>query len=425
MKKVVLVVMIAALLSVSLWAGIPVCKEASVVEQISSSEVMVQASGIYKSSIPKAKKAKKDVEKNGVTRALEDGRKSAVYFVLTGGTDPLLSNADERSKFDSVIEDFLSSSNVTKYISWESPKMLKSVSIDGGKGRKITKGYKVNVGLLKQDLAAKGVVMGSSDLADSIGNPVIMVLPATSKGQNPVEMLRNDPTVKHSASVIESYLTSRQYEVSVPEQMDQINALNEAQMDLGGQEEDYAYQLALSIGSDVYITYSGSVEEAGYGAQKFAVQVRAYETTTGRLLGTETGYSRERKGDIMVSIEEALSQPIANVLNRINNYWKTDLAKGLQYKVIVAIDTGFDEDEIEEIQFAFMDAVEEMSKKSKENIVTDQTIDYLVWADAEKYGKSSKVYRGIKKAFKEAGLDGGLKRVNINRKLILLKVVYE
>ncbi len=425
MKKVILAVLLAALMSLSLWAGIPVCKEATMVEQISSSEVMVQASGIYKSSESSDRKAKKDVEKNGVTKALEDGRKSAVYFVLTGGTDPLLSNADERAKFDAVVEDFLSNANVTKYIAWESPKMLKSVSMDNGKGRKITKAYKVNVGLLKQNLAAKGVVASRSELADSVGNPIIMVLPATTKGQNPVEMLRNDPTVKHSASVIESYLTARQYEVSVPEQMDQINQLNEAQMDLGGQEEDYAYQLALSIGSDVYITYSGSVEDAGYGAQKFAVQVRAYETTTGRLLGTETGYSRERKGDIMVSIEEALSQPIANVLNRINNYWKEDLNKGVQYKIVVAIDTGFDEDEIEEIQFAFMDAVDEMAKKSKENIVTNQTIDYLIWADASEYDKSSQVYRAIKKAFKKAGLDGGLKRVNINRKLILLKVVYE
>ncbi|MDP8231663.1 MAG: DUF6175 family protein, partial [Candidatus Zophobacter franzmannii] len=340
MKKVVLAVLLAALLSVSLWAGIPTCKEATLVEQISSTEVMVQASGIYRSNESKKRKAEKDVQKNGVTRALIDAKKSAVYFVLSGGTDPLLSNADERQKFNGVVEDFLSNDNVTKYISWESPKMIKSVSIDSGKGRKVTKGYKVNVELLKQDLEAKGVVMGSSALADSIGNPIIMVLPATKKGQNPIELLRNDPTVKHSASVIESYLTARQYEVSVPEQMDQINSLNEAQMDLGGQEEDYAYQLALSIGSDVYITYSGSVEEAGYGAQKFAVQVRAYETTTGRLLGTETGYSRERKGDIMVSIEEALSEPIANVLNRISNYWTDDLSNGIQYKIVVAIDTG-------------------------------------------------------------------------------------
>ena len=86
---------------------------------------------------------------------------------------------------------------------------------------------------------------------------------------------------------------------------------------------------------------------------------------------------------------------------------------------------GMDEDQIEEMQFAFMDAVDEMAKKSKENIVTSQTIDYVVWADASKYDKSSKVYRAIKSAFKDIGVDGNLKQININRKLILLKVVYE
>ncbi|MBN2829104.1 MAG: hypothetical protein JXR56_02155 [Candidatus Cloacimonetes bacterium] len=424
MKKVMLSVFIVAFMALSLWAGYPVCKEATLVEQTSSTEVMVQASGMYKSPESKVSKAQKDVEKNGVTLALEDGRKSAVYFVLFGGTDPILAKADEKQKFEASIEDFLSNANVVKYISWESPKMDKSLSVDNGTARKITKHYKVNVGLLKSDLEAKGIVASRSELTEALGNPVIMVLPATSKGQNPVEILRNDPAAKHAASVIESYLTSRQYEVSVPEQMDQINALNEAQMDLGGQEEDYAYQLALSIGSDVYITYSGSVQSSGYG-DKYAVEVRAFETTTGRLLGTETGYSRERKGDTMVSIEEALNEPIANVLNRINNYWKDDLSKGIQYKIVVAIDTGFDEDQIEEMQFAFMDAVDEMAKKSKENIVTNQTIDYVVWADASKYDKSSKVYRAIKSAFKDIGVDGNLKQVNINRKLILLKVVYE
>ena len=187
--------------------------------------------------------------------------------------------------------------------------------------------------------------------------------------------------------------------------------------------------MALSIGSDIYITYSGAVESAGYGTQKYSMIVRAYETTTARLLGTETGYSQARKGEVMVSIEEAINGAIDNVLSRLKNYWKSDLEKGVQYKLVVNISTDFDEDEAEAISFAFMDAVEEIAKKSKENIATSQTLDYLLWCDPEKYDKSSKVYRFLKKKFKnfaeDEGVDAQLRKLNwfVQKRIEKVKIV--
>jgi hypothetical protein len=283
----------------------------------------------------------------------------------------------------------------------------------------------VNKELLTKDLEARSILAARSDLAETIGNPFIMVLPSVQKGQSPIDALRTNPTYKHAAAVVESYLTARQYDVIVPEQQESMESLNTAQMDLGDREEDYAYQLALSIGSDVYIEFSGVQEDAGYGTKKYAMIVRAYETTTARLLGTETGYSRGRKGELMVSVEEAMNDAIDKVLSRITNYWKKDVDRGIQYKLIFNISTDFDEDQIEEIQFALMDAIEEMSKSSKENIVTNQTVDYLIWCDPKKYDKSSKVYRYVKKYFKKEETEGTLRKVNVNRKMILLKVDYE
>ena len=99
---------------------------------------------------------------------------------------------------------------------------------------------------------------------------------------------------------------------------------------------------------------------------------------------------------------------------------------GVQYKLVVSISTEFDEDEAESISFAFMDAVEEISNKSKENIATSQTLDYLLWCDPGKYDKSSKVYRYLKKKFgdfvEDEGLTATLRKINVNRKMILLKV---
>jgi len=424
-RLTVFMIVISFLMGSIVFAQLPVSKQATFVESVSSAEVMIEATGIYNGVGKKDKHKKKDVEKNGMSGASLDAKKSAVYFVLFGGTDPLLSSEDERQKFGTHEAFFFKKDNVSNYVTYEDIQVIKKVKIDGGKGLKVVKRFKINKQLLTKDLEARNIVAARADLAETIGNPFIMVLPVAKKGESPIDLLRTNLEAKHAAAVIESYLTARQYDVVVPEQQASMEALNSAQLELGDREEDYAYQLALSIGSDIYIEYSGAVEDAGYGTKKYALVVRAYETTTARLLGTETGYSQGRKGEIMVSIEEAMNDAIENVLSRITNYWKSDVKKGIQYKLIFNLSTDFDEDQIEEVQFALMDAIEDISISSKENIVTNQTVDYLIWCDPLKYDKSSKVYRGVKKYFKGEGTEGVLRKVNVNRKMILLKVDYE
>ncbi len=409
-----------------LFSQMPVSKEATLIEAVSSSEWLIEATGKYMSPEKREKKAKKDVNKNGISRATDDAKKAVVYFVLFGGTDPLISSTTERQKFDKYESFYFDMSNVSRYISWEESALQKKIKISGGKGLKIVKRFKINKTILMKDLENHNILEARDDLADVLGNPFIMVIPAVPKGGNPVELLQTNPKIRHAASVVESYLTARQYDVVVPSAMENLENLNSAQMSLGDREEDFGYQLALSIGSDIYITFSGASESAGYGTEKYSMIVRAYETTTARLLGTETGYSQSRKGEVMVSIEEAMNGAIDNVLSRLKNYWKSDLKNGIQYKLVVNISTDFDEDEAEAISFAFMDAVEEIANKSKENISTSQTLDYLLWCDPGKYDKSSKVYRYLKKKFKnfveEEGVDAKLRKLNVNRKMILLKI---
>ena len=406
-------------------AQLPVSKQATLVETVSSSEVMIEATGIYKGKGKKKKHKIKDVKSKGVSMATLDAKKSAVWHVLFGGTDPLLKSSQEQQIFGQHEGFFFNNDNISNYITYEDALLIKKLNTDGGQGIKIVKRFKVNKELLTKDLEARNVIAAREDLAETIGNPFIMVLPAVNKGQSPIDALRTNPAYKHAASVVESYLTARQYDVIVPQQQESLESLNAAQMDLGDREEDYSYQLALSIGSDVYIEFSGIQEDAGYGTKKYALTVKAFETTTARLLGTETGYSQGRKGELMVSVEEAMNDAIDKVLARVTEYWKKDVKKGIQYKLIINLSTDFDEDEVEEIQFALMDAIEEMSKASKENIVTNQTVDYLLWCDPGKYDKSSKVYRYVKKYFKQEDTSGTLRKVNVNRKMILLKVDYE
>ncbi|MEA2103182.1 MAG: DUF6175 family protein [Candidatus Cloacimonadota bacterium] len=409
----------------SVFAQLPVSRQAHLVESVSSSEVLIEATGIYNSPFKGGafkKSPKKDVDENGVRFATEDAKKAAVYFILFGGTDPLLNSDEAKTKFNEISSEFFKMSNISQYITYEDNQLLKRIKIDDGKGIKITKRFKINKGMIKKYLESKNIIKSRKDLSSTIGNPFIMVIPATTKSQNPIELLRDDKEVKQAAAVIESYLTARQYDVVVPEQQANLDELNKAQAMVGNRDEDYAYQLALSVGSDVYITFSGSLENAAYGTKKYTISIKAYETTTARLLGTETGYSESRSGEIMLSIEEAVNDAIDKVLARIHNYWENDLKDGVQYKIIVNLAPDFDEEELEEVQWAFMDAVDEVANKSKENVVTDQTIDYLVWCNPQKYDRSSQVYRFIQKAFRKQDVSASLKRISINRKMILLKI---
>ena len=406
-------------------AQFPVSRQAKIVEVVSSSEVMIEATGIYKGKGKKSKHKKKDVDKKGVSKAILDSKRAAIHFLLFGGTDPIITKTEEKKKFESYEADYFGEDVISNYFTYEDVTIRKKVKIDGGEGLKLVKRFKVNKDLIIRNLENSGVIIGQTELATSMGNPFIMVLPSVKKGESPIDLLSTNKFYRHAATVVESYLTAKQYDVLVPEQVASLEELNTAQLDLGDREEDYAYQLALSIGSDVYIEFDGASEDAGYGTKKYSITLRAFETTTGRLLGAETGYSQGRKGESMVSVEEAMNDAIDKVLSRVNSYWKSDLSSGIQYKLVINLSTEFDEDEVEEVQFAVMDAIEEVANKSKENIVTAQTLDYLIWCDGEKYDKSSKIYRYIKKYFKKEGTSGVLRRVNVNRKMVILKVDYE
>jgi hypothetical protein len=391
-------------------SNLPLSREVTLIESTNPAEVMVLAIGIGEGK-----------KKNLTDSAILDARRAAVYFILLGGTDPLLQTQEERDKFTLAQEKVFATKQINRYISWESNTFESRVRIARGKKLRIQKHFKINKKLLREDLNADGVLI---EIEGPL--PFIMVIPEVPKGESPLERMHADPNLKKAAQVIESYLTARKYDVQVPEQAVALNELSDAIRFEQDVEEDYGYQLALSIGSDVYMTYTVEVVERKIGSsivRKGIVGVRAFETTTARLLGTETGYSAERPSPKAVVIEEGLNDAVDKVLSRISAYWKEDLNRGVQYKLIFSIEGDFDEDEREEIAFAISDLIEELCSGSRENVVTENTLDYLVWAKMDPFGKSSKLYRALKKSFPDKFEGGTLKSININRKLLLLKIV--
>jgi len=386
---------------------LPISREAVIIENTSPTEVMVQAAGIG----------------GNTEEAILDARRCSLWFVLIGCSDSLLHSTDEKIKFESVKNEFYSPLMVAQYISWESREIKSRLAFENGKKIKIVKIFKVNKGSLKNKLLQHKILKPQSEIINVVGFPMIMVIPDITKNDTPVEAMNRDPTLKHAAQVIESYLTNQKYDVQIPEQKRNIDALIQGVQAINNMEDDQSYQWALSIGSDIYLTFTIDIQSRDIGGstvRKAIVGIRAYETTTGRLLGTETGYSQERPAADLVLIEEAILGAIDNVMNRVNSYWKDDISRGVQYKLVINIQGNYSSDDLDEIASNVSQVIKRICNYSKENIATKQTLDYLVWVDPQKITDSRDLYNILKQDFSTK--QGKLRSVNINRKLILLKI---
>ncbi|NLO11655.1 MAG: hypothetical protein GX122_04445 [Candidatus Cloacimonetes bacterium] len=410
------------LLPMFTFAQTPVSKQATLVETISSAEVLIEASGIYISTEKNFKAKLKDVEANGITRATDDAKRSAVWLLVMGGTDPILRDQEEIDLFNLKSSQFYNNESLSRYVTYEDQRFINRVSLEEGRDFKITKRFKLNKELLLRDLEEKDIISGRQELAEALGRPQLMVIPQVAKGVSPLDYMRSDNLAQYAATVIESHLTAKQYEVLAAQQLEQITTLSGLQTMVVGGEEDIAYQLALSIGSDVYLTYAGTWETASHGTKRYSITVSAYETTTARLLGSETGYSQARQGEAMICVEEAATGAIDAVLSRIDAYWRDDLRRGVQYKIILSLDGSFSEDEAFDLQDDLIAALQKMSKSYKEVASTSRTLDLQVWVDPSRYSSSRNLYRELRTNFNQNAWGAELSTVNLNRKLLLLKL---
>jgi hypothetical protein len=400
---------------------LPVSREATLIETTSPSEVMVRAKG-EGTHDPRGLFRRPDPQVMN-DRAEIDAMKSAIYYLLYNAETPILSTGEERAEFEYYLDDFFQADNLNKYITWRSSNYSSRVKLDETSVQ-IEMSFKINKRQIIDDLTAEGVLQPRSQLAAQVGLPFIMVLPQTTGDDSPLEKL-NQPENRKAAEVIETYLTARQYDVLVPEQMQTINSMQQSLNFMSSAGDDMAYQIALSIGSDIYLTFSSEVENRKVGdnwVSKASVGIRAYETTTARLLGTATGYSEERPSAELVLVEEAVNNAVDQVLGRLTSYWKQDLDRGMQYKLVVTFDANIDAQTADDIAFGFGDVLNAITTNYRENVITNQTLDYIIWCNPRQFSRSSDVYRALSELFVTQGLPGELQRDTINRKLLLLTV---
>jgi hypothetical protein len=110
--------------------NLPQSREATFVEMVGGTEVLVKAKGIGGES---GLFGFKEDESKKLAEA--DARKSAVYLVLYGGAglDGVLKSDEDKKKFSPIQNEFFAESNVQKYIAWEASGLDSRVKMAGVK----------------------------------------------------------------------------------------------------------------------------------------------------------------------------------------------------------------------------------------------------------------------------------------------------
>ncbi len=401
---------------------LPTSRQATFIEANGPAEVLVRARGIGGVSGFWGFN-----EEESLKKAEVDARKSAVYFVLYGGAglDGLLRSDDDKRKFSMVENDFFDDANIQKFITWEATMYDSRVKMAGGDKLRIEKRMRVNKKAITDDLVARHIISSVQDITEEVGLPTLMALPEVKPGQNPLDELKSNSVLKQGASVIESYLTAKKYSVIAPDQAEQIYQQQKALLTVKGAEEDLSYAIALSVGSDIYVTYTVTINTRMVGTtevRKASVSVRAFETTTARLLGAETGYSEESAAPATALVEAAVNNALDNVMGRINSYWQDDVKDGLQYKVIINVTGKFDEDTRYDLEDAIQKTLKKLCNKTKQNVSSNQTVDYLVWVTNPDMQNPAGFFREMRKEFNANFAAGKLHQVILNRKLMMVSV---
>ncbi len=354
-------------------------------------------------------------EDDPVTDGENDALKCAVYFILYNSNEKLLQTPEEKNNFGKIQEQFFELSNIKKF-TYMSNSILSRVT--KGDGVVVEKLVKVNYEKLREELQNLGIIKSVQDLSVEVSNPIIMVVPSAGTNENPLELLKNDDKVKHAAEVIQKYLITKNFQAQLPEQTEVMADYASAQEMLAGASVDESYKLAVSLGSDIYLSFRVNITHESLG-KKASVSCNAYETTTALLLGSETGYSpvTPSSSDYAL-IDLAMTEAVNRLISQINVYWKNDLKTGLKYKVVFKFPEELNATEAEDMQFDVMDYIEKISKNSKMVNSTSHTLDYLIWINPSEAKDAMQLYRKFRKEYKS----GNLSRVFSKGKILTLNV---
>eukprot|EP01047_Picozoa_sp_COSAG01_P078639 COSAG01_NODE_14608_length_1433_cov_1.574963_2_plen_161_part_01 len=158
-KKSYLVLLMICMITFGTFANLPVSRQASIIDASSAREVTLEATGVYHSDKKWGWSKRKEVRKRGVSEAIKDAKKSALYYLLFNGTDPLLESPDSISKFKAIQDQFFADDQISQWISYEDELPQKTVKIKNGEAIKVTLKLRLNRERLRQYLEEKSIIV--------------------------------------------------------------------------------------------------------------------------------------------------------------------------------------------------------------------------------------------------------------------------
>ena len=227
-----------------------------------------------------------------------------------------------------------------------------------------------------------------------------------------------DPSLPVFLATVEQFHELTGYEVKSIDGQSELSSILQMQSDIANTEDDLSYLASVALDADIYIKYAPEVTN-----EEVSVEVSAYETSTARLLGSQSAVVRNNghtsKININSNIGAAVRKAMPGLEQKILNYWKMDLAKGTQYKVVANIKGEYSDSQTEDLHDAIMKGLKGNFSSVKVNVMTAKTLDFVIYANPIKYRDSQEVYSKIRQIFKPIA---ETKKINITRKLILMEL---
>ena len=245
--------------------------------------------------------------------------------------------------------------------------------------------------------------------------PTVLVAPAMGRTDNPsIEVIRKNPLAKTAMEVINAYLSTRDYSVIGLESQAQLDEVVQLQNDIAGNDEDLAYVAGLSVGADINITYSGSIQD-----ENIVIDLNATEASTANLLASESVRMKDEGEGMRVLVQKAMQEAIVKLENKVRDRLAADLEKGVQYKVVAHLTGGFTDEQAEEISNMVSVQIRKKFNKMQVISMSRNTFDVLVFADPNTYDDAQMVYSVFYEGLENLAK---VRKQNITKKLIILEI---
>ena len=220
----------------------------------------------------------------------------------------------------------------SSFESWEdigiAERVLKVLFVKDGV--KLDVVVKINVKELRRKLEAAHLITKGTDLAEKLGNPSILIAPEGSDGRQIA------PAQRYIVDTLASFFTQQKYDLVDAGAMRNLSNMQGAVTAIEGVLDDPIAQIASLIGADIYVTFSAGLTQT----VKASASLKAYETTTAKLIASATGESSHYPAGYPAedAVREAVNDGVPKMFEDLSGYWHDDIAKGRKYLFSIAGD---------------------------------------------------------------------------------------